>query len=244
MNFTLYLDECGDQGLGRIDPGFPVFVLCGILFNSIDYPAFCETVNACKTQFFGHSNVILHSRDIRKCEKEFCILLNSTVKSQFYQELNSIICKNPYTIIAAAIDKVRYSERYKAAGQDPYDIALSFVIERMVFLLEGLKLVKKGVLIILEKRGKKEDRKLAEHFETIRTKGTFYISKARIGHCNIELEFRDKKENVAGLQLADLVAYPIARRVIDANANNASFAIFEDKIYQRSGKLYGLKIFP
>lgn len=133
---------------------------------------------------------------------------------------------------------------YTAAGQDPYDIALSFVIERMVFLLEGLRLVDKEVLIILEKRGKKEDRKLAEHFETIRSKGTFYISKARIEHCNIELEFRDKKENIPGLQLADLIAYPIARRVIDANANNASFAVFEDKIYQRSGKRYGLKIFP
>ncbi|MCF2490990.1 DUF3800 domain-containing protein [Dyadobacter sp. CY347] len=177
MNFTFYLDECGDQGLARIDPGFPVFVLCGVLFKDGDYPTFCESVATCKTYFFGHSNVILHSRDIRKCEKEFCVLLNQDIKTLFYRDLNAIICETPYTIIAAAIDKFSYAERYAIVGQDPYDIALSFVIERMVFLLEGLKLKNIKVLVIIEKRGKKEDRKLAEHFENIRSKGTYYVSK-------------------------------------------------------------------
>lgn len=244
MNFTFYLDECGDQGLTKIDPGFPVFVLCGILFDDLHYTAFCESIDACKNDFFGHLNVILHSRDIRKCEREFCILLNDAVKLRFYTNINAIIRKNPYNIITAAIDKTAYSLKYALSGPDPYDIALSFVIERMVFLLESLKLKTKRVLIVIEKRGKKEDRKLAEHFETIRSKGTYYVSKTRMGNCNIEIEFRDKKENVAGLQLADLIAYPIARRIISSSAENAAFEIFRNKIYQKNGKLYGLKIFP
>ena len=244
MNFTFYLDECGDQGLAKVDPGFPVFVLCGVLFDNVDYNAFCELVDALKNEFFGRSNVILHSRDIRKCEKEFCILLNGDVKSAFYKQINDIISESQYTIITAAIDKNAYCSKYTSAGPDPYDIALSFVVERMVFLLEGLKLKSREVLIVIEKRGKKEDRMLAQHFETIRNKGTYYVSKARMAGCNISIEFRDKKQNIAGLQLADLIAYPVARRVMDRCAENASFEIFQNKIYQKNGKLYGLKIFP
>ncbi len=54
-----------------------------------------------------------------------------------------------------------------------------------------------------------------------------------------------KKENIAGLQLADLIAYPLTRYVLDKRAVNSAFDVIRDKIYSDDkGKLHGLKEFP
>ena len=54
-----------------------------------------------------------------------------------------------------------------------------------------------------------------------------------------------KKENIAGLQLADLIAYPLTRYVLDKRAVNSAFDVIRDKIYSDDkGKLHGLKVFP
>ena len=53
-----------------------------------------------------------------------------------------------------------------------------------------------------------------------------------------------KSENLVGLQIADLVAYPITRHVLDENEVNLAFDIVKENIYQKEGKLYGMKVFP
>ncbi len=53
-----------------------------------------------------------------------------------------------------------------------------------------------------------------------------------------------KNKNINGLQLADLVAYPIARYVIAPKRVNLAFEIIAKKIYAKNGKRYGLKIYP
>jgi hypothetical protein len=54
----------------------------------------------------------------------------------------------------------------------------------------------------------------------------------------------NKDENINSLQLADLVAYPIARYVIEPNRANPAFEVLEPKIYRADGALEGLKLFP
>ena len=74
--YYLFLDESGDHGLGNIDPTFPVFVLSGILISEENYEILNKQFNGLKNKHWGEKKVILHSRDIRKCEKEFQILFN------------------------------------------------------------------------------------------------------------------------------------------------------------------------
>lgn len=59
-----------------------------------------------------------------------------------------------------------------------------------------------------------------------------------------EFEMGLKSDNLIGLQIADLIAYPITRHVLDENAVNLAFDIIKDNIYQSEGKLYGMKVFP
>ena len=57
-------------------------------------------------------------------------------------------------------------------------------------------------------------------------------------------QFKDKRDNVVGLQISDLVAYPITRYVLDRDAVNLSFEIIKDKIYTQNDRMHGLKIHP
>lgn len=60
----------------------------------------------------------------------------------------------------------------------------------------------------------------------------------------LKIKFKPKKDNDNGLQISDLIAYPISRYVINPRENNPPFKIFEEKIYHKNGNRYGLKVFP
>lgn len=49
----------------------------------------------------ARKNWILHSRDIRKCDKEFKILFDLDIKKQFYEDLYAIMGqKDAYTAVS------------------------------------------------------------------------------------------------------------------------------------------------
>jgi len=223
MKYNLFLDESGDHGLTNLNPDFPVFLLCGILIKEDDYKLVRQSMNQLKSAIGGSKDVIFHSRDIRKCEKEFQKLFDLDLKRTFYEELNKIISESPYIVIASAIQKRLFVENFGKLEDDVYEIALSFVIER---------------------RGKKEDKQLDDHFQRITGKGTGKLAAEAINRFSPSFAFRNKKENINGLQLADLVAYPIARNVIEPNRANPAYDVLEGKIYRKDGHLQGLRVFP
>lgn len=77
MLYYLFLDESGNHSLTTIDSDFPIFVLCGILISSEENKTLDLRIRNLKQKFWENKKVILHSRDIRKCDKEFSIFLNS-----------------------------------------------------------------------------------------------------------------------------------------------------------------------
>ncbi len=242
--YYLFIDESGDHGLINLDASFPVFLLCGTLTSEENYIEIRNDINKLKTAFWGNKEVILHSRDIRKCEKEFQILFNLELKSKFYENLNTILNNSKYRILASAIKKDKYIKMYGKLSNDVYELALSFIIERAIFSLDEILNTNKELEIIIEKRGKKEDKKLEEHFQRLLARGTGYISSERLKEVHISIKFKDKKENNNGLQITDLLAYPLARYVIDPKRANPAFDLIARKIYTKNGKRYGLKIFP
>ncbi|TAE36269.1 MAG: DUF3800 domain-containing protein [Sphingobacteriales bacterium] len=244
MRYNLFIDESGDHGLSNLNPNFPVFVLCGIVISEEEYEKVRIGFNNIKKDIWNNENVIFHSRDIRKCEKEFKYLFDLNLKNQFYHQLDNIIETANYNIIASAIKKEKYIKLYGKLSDDVYEISLSFIIERAIFYLDSLKQDNLSLTINIEKRGLKEDKKLTEHFQRLLARGTGYISAERMSKYHLSIHFKSKKENINGLQLADLVAYPIARHVLEPERINPAYAIFKAKFYTASGKRYGLKIFP
>ncbi len=71
-----------------------------------------------------------------------------------------------------------------------------------------------------------------------------YISPQRfIDHMGY-FGFSDKKDNEFGLQIADLIAYPIARHVLSPEKSNPAFNVIKPNIYTSNGCQLGLKIYP
>jgi hypothetical protein len=196
-----------------------------------------------KSAIWGDNEVIFHSRDIRKCEKRFQKLFDPEVKNFFYEELNKIISDSSYFIIAAAIQKDLFIENFGRTQRDIYEIALSFVMEQAVLTLWGLP-GSADLSVVIERRGKKEDQLLYNHFQLITSKGAGMVTAADIHDHDLSITFRNKMENINGLQLADLVAYPIARQVIEPHKSNLAYQVLQSKIYQKNGQLHGLRVFP
>jgi hypothetical protein len=243
MTFYFFIDESGDHGLKKLNHEFPLFLLCGILVEQVHYFKIKESFNSIKNQFWGNTSIIFHSRDIRKCEKEFVTLLNGNVKSQFYDELNRSMIQNEFIVFACAINKMEYVASFGELHKNIYEQALTAVFNQIfIYLLNNH--TETVINVIIEKRGKKEDRKLEEHFKLLKNLGTEMFSAKHIANWNLSIQFRDKKENINGLQLADLTAYPIARFILNPDFPNLPFEILEKKIYKNEGELIGLRIIP
>ena len=239
----MFIDESGDHGLKTIDESFPVFLLCGVLISEKDYLTVDSVMDSSKMKYWDNSNVILHSRDIRKCNNEFKILFDLKVKERFYEDINHILTSSNYKIISSAIDKINFIKKYGKLEDDVYEIALSFILERTIFCLDEMGDCT-SLEIIIEKRGKKEDAKLATHLHKLNQIGTYYVDSERMKKYAIKHKFLNKNENNNGLQVSDLLAYPIARKIINPEGVNVSYELIKDKFYTKNGKRYGLKVFP
>lgn len=244
--YYFFLDETGDHGLTFIDDNFPIFLLAGCLFEDPEYQNITTEINSLKQELFKTTEVILHSRDIRKCDGAFQILFDLDIKKRFYERLNKIISDAKFTIISVAIDKKKHIKKYGKVASNPYTICLSYVLERLVFCTDNYS-VDSTISIVIEKRGKKEDRQLLSHYNSIIDRGTYHVSATRFKHRVVDFTMMTKRDNNIGLQISDLCAYPIARHVLNSQEPYIPFQIIENKLYKsNAGKTegYGLKIFP
>ena len=143
--YYLFIDKSGDHGLTTLNLDFPVFLLCGVLVSEPDFITIRDIFNDIKSEFWKNKKVIFHSRDIRKCEKEFQILFDLELKSTFYRKLNPCVKNGNYIVIASAIRKDNYIKKFGRLSNDVYELALSFMIERSVFYLDDIRLPDKSL---------------------------------------------------------------------------------------------------
>ncbi len=205
-----------------------------------------QKINDFKIKYFQTKEVILHSREIRKCEGAFQILFDIGLKAEFYKDLNSIFKEAKYKIITAGINKEEHIKKYGKQAKDPYSLSLSFIIERMIFCLDASD-KQSSVDIKVELRGKKEDEMLLAHFNSILDGGTNFVSRERLKRRVSSFKFCGKRENLLGLQIADLSAYPLARHLLNPKEPYPPFDIIRNKIYcDEKGEIWGwgLKLFP
>ncbi|MDY6793860.1 MAG: DUF3800 domain-containing protein [Actinomycetota bacterium] len=124
-----------------------------------------------------------------------------------------------YMIIACAIQKSKHLKKYGLAALDPYMLALHILVERLIFEKKA-RGDKSLAHIVAESRGEILNSTLHLAWMKIRTSGTEYLSSSEVRRNITEhLDFRDKKDDIAGLQLADLIASPIGRKVLEKPIN-------------------------
>ncbi len=218
-DYLIFVDESGDHGLAHCDPEYPLFVLAFCIVTKQAY-AECITPDIQRFKFthFGHDIVILHEHEIRKAKGPFAFLLNPEKRTPFLQDLNGLITRAPLTIIAVVIHKERLKAQYRTPT-NPYHLALEYGLERVALFLSSKNQNGRTTALICECRGRKEDDELELEFRRVATRIPGF-----------DIHFVDKKANLPGLQLADLVARPIGRHILNPNQPNRAYDIIEPKI--------------
>lgn len=242
---VMFLDESGDHSLDKIDASYPMFVLAGCV---VDFDYYINVIEQqakeLKLKYFGRDNIILRSYDIRKQKGDFSILVDRKKREAFYSDLDTLVSSLEFTIIAAAINKTKLKTHYQTPN-NPYYICFQFILERAVMYLGRSS---EKMIFRIESRETHNDQKLAKVYEDFRYKDHKMFKKEEIQSKLVDLSFNQKMQNIIGMQLADLVAYPIGRWVLDKTKENKAFSYIEKKFHTNpkgGGYInYGLKIFP
>lgn len=243
--FIAFFDESGDHSLTKIDSDFPLFVLCTVLVERELYAnEIIPAIARFKLRYFPHEGVNLHSRDIRKASGPFSILQDAIIRESFLSELTELIHSLPFTLFVTCIQKKPYAEKYGDGAKNPYDIALEYTFERILRFLEDNK--ECTLPVVAEARGRLEDDALRASFHRLLSDGTYYNRAERFRRLDCPITFPRKLDNITGIQLADLCAYPTARHVLKPDGENRAFESVKHHIYERSNgdKRFGLKIHP
>ena len=235
----VFADESGDHGLERIDPHFPIFALALCVVRIEEYiNSIVPKIQRFKFSTWGHDNVVLHEHEIRKGEKDFAFLHTTAPRRErFLTNLSTVMADTQMSIIATVIDKHRLTETYEIP-RNPYEISLLFCMERLLETLLNLNQSEKRVYIVFESRGKREDQELESEFRLICANQSSWDYQSKdFSLMSFEPVFVSKAANSIGLQLADLVARPIALSVLRPNQANRAYDTIKPKICER-------KIFP
>lgn len=240
----LFLDESGDHNLAKIDPQYPLFVLGGVIADKDYAEGEMEVaVSDFKLRLFGRDDIILHTSDITRNRNGFQRLKETAFRGQFYRELNELMRSLDYRVVACVIRKQAHLSTYGLAALDPYLLSLDILIERFCMDIGGIP---KSGMIIAEKRDPTLDRQLELAWLNLRIQGTQYMQAVEIDRRIRALTLRDKAENIAGLQLADLVVTPIGRRVLGKSIKE-DYGIIESKFrhnWRGEVERYGLVVLP
>ena len=254
VDIILFIDETGDskyEGLEKSNNKY--FTIAGCAFKKEDYRETMANITELKNKYWEDGlysykgkmkRVCFHSYEIRRGKNAFsekCIERN-----EFLNDLNTFMENLPIKIFAYTIAKEKMISKYSNPF-NPYDLSMEFILERFVkFYLKS----NDRAAIILESRGKNEDRELLKHIKKIFDNGTRYATKEELKRIK-GVYFNEKwckeenyKKSYFGLEIADLVAHPISMYNIKGDKNLA-FKCIEDKIYnypQYTGR--GIKKFP
>ncbi len=242
----LFLDESGDHSLDVIDPQYPVFVLGGCIMDLRCHDEVATPrLEAYKRRLFGRSDFIIHTADIVRRRGLFQKLTDRAFREKFYAETNALMSELDYKVIACVILKDQHLDQYGLVAMDPYLLSLRILVERFAFEIGG-GMGRKGGEIIAEARDEVLNNELRLAWIDIRTTGTEYVSASEVRNRISDLHIRDKKQNIAGLQIADLIVSPVGRYVLGKKPRQ-DWQIIKAKFRSARGgryKGYGLVILP
>jgi len=215
--YRLYIDESGDHTFNLLDePEHRFLALLGVWFEqSLDYVTFADALEALKRDIFGprpDKPVVLHRSDIINRKKAFGLLRNPAVQQDFDDRLCDLIATAQFRLTCVVIDKQKHLQQY-ASLFHPYHYCLAALLDRYSGWLNYRNAVGD---VMAEARGAQEDRQLDQAYQRVYESGTLMLSYEHHQRAltSKALKLRKKIENIAGLQLADILAHPVKSWVL------------------------------
>lgn len=217
QRYRLYLDESGDHTYNHLDSvGRRYLGLLGVWFRQEDdYVAFADDLEQFKRDLFGprpDKPVVLHRSEIINRKGPFGILCDPLVKERFDEGLLGVVHRAQYRMTCVVIDKQTHSEKYTSPFH-PYHYCLAAMLDRYSGWLKYKNAVGD---VMAESRGREEDLQLKEAYRRVYESGTLMFPREHHQKAltSKDIKLQDKRANVAGLQLADVLAYPVKQAML------------------------------
>jgi hypothetical protein len=208
-------------------------MLVGVWFRVADhYLNFSADLERLKEKFFGKrpdEPVVLHRTDIKDKKGAFGILQNKVTQYSFDTTLLEVIGRANFKVNCALLDKKAHRDLCYFPFH-PYHYCLAALLE-----LYGGWLDSKNAVgdVMAESRGTEEDKQLKQAYRRTYESGSRYFSyeKHQKVLVSSEIKVKPKTANIAGLQLADILAYPIKQSIM-----------IQKKLIDDPGECFGTKI--
>lgn len=263
MIYRLYIDEVGNHDLRSSDnPNERFLTLFGVWVEKNDIISVIQPqMREIKYEFFQQDPdepIIFHRKKISRFQGPFKVLYSDAEKRlEFGDRMLKAYEEWPYTAVAVTIDKREHVQKYSVWHYEPYHYCLEVLLERYVLFLHygGHR----GDVMV-EARFPTVDRKLASSYHSIYEKGTKHIPPDIIQSTltSSRLKIKEKRQDIAGLQLADLLAHPAQYDVLrefglveeqKSEYGRKVAQILNDSKYNREARTgtivgYGKKLLP
>lgn len=236
----LYIDESGDHSLSKIDRSYPIFVLSGVVVDEqYHHNKLTPALNSLKTKMFGTTDIVLHGKEMTHPQSAsnplYRKFMDADFRKSFYRGFEQLLTKSELSIVACAIMKNKHFAKYGLEAKDPYLLSFDNLLNRLIFDLDDRQRGK----IVAESRNSILDNQLEIAYLSARVEGT---NKAQPAEIKLKLEsaidFKQKSDNIAGLQLADMVASPIARFLL-GKKERPGHQLSYDAIFKKVRNLKG-----
>lgn len=247
--YRLYIDESGGPSYKNCyNPLYQYFGLIGIIIEKEIYKKFYHELESLKENNFDYDPdepIILHRKDIINKKGPFYVLQDSSKEQKFNNDILGFFKNQDFKIIVVVIDKKSHKDRYPKPFH-PYHYCLNVMLERYCGLL-NLNNYRGDVLA--ESRGGTEDKALKIAYSVTYKFGTFIEPYGKASFfqralTSKEIKIKKKSDNIAGLQIADLLANPCKREVLHEEGRiTKSLSSFDNRILNAVKSKYNKRIF-
>jgi hypothetical protein len=211
--YRMYIDETGNADFAvTANPDHRFLSLTGIIIEHGAIKALAiPELQRIKAEILGFdpdSRIPLHRNEIVKKQYPFHVLRSADKEREFNAAILALFKNLEFTVITAVIDKDAHLKLYKKWARDPYHYCLQVLFERYCLMLNRCK--GRGD-VMTEARGKNEDERLRAAYAQLYDYPA-PIRRDVVDKCitSRKLKIEKKVENIAGLQIADLIAHPSA----------------------------------
>lgn len=218
MKYRIYIDEVGNPDLESSEnPNHQFLSLTGVIIElgyaaSVVHPQM-EEIKHRYFQAHPDEPIIFHRKEMFNNRYPFEYLADPAIRKAFDRDLLRLMKDWQYKVISVCLDKKKHKETYSVWRFDPYHYCLAVLLERFVFFLKRNDACGDAMA---ESRGGKEDIRLKDSFERLWENGTDYVAPDQFHACltSRQLKVKTKANNIAGLQLCDLIAHSSRNEIL------------------------------
>lgn len=244
----MFIDDSGEVcPQATNDPRFRYASITGVIFN-LAYlrETFEPSFFKLKERHFGLTDKgrppILHRRLFHKFDGPFAVLKHEDKKQKWWADCLRMYDIADYIVVTACVDKIAFYYHHPEFDGNFYKLLVFNAIERYFYYLKNE--VDACGDIVVEALNKEHDGSISDYYHEAYKSGLQHIKaevlRKRLSSNSIKIE--PKKNDVAGLQMADLLAGPSRTncRFVYQNVNEFSDTtreiakILESKKYYRN----------